>query len=156
MVLVCRCWLCHSCIIQISYIYIIYYFILHTPLDPKTMKKKFWPPKKNRLFTKLGFGRPTVYDQCGPSRAPIFPAGWIQIGCTIWSGQSRIAMGVSSRVCWPSLRIPGWTLQWRTEFEPVGRVGVFWGPQKWRHWIEGSGFLGLEIWPASFHRQDAC
>ena len=95
------------------HIYNIYYFILHTHLwTPKPWKQTVLATKKKQVIyhkntsKDIGFGRPMVYDQCGPSRAPIFPAGWIQIGCTIWSGQSRIAMGVSSRVCWPSLRIP--------------------------------------------------
>ena len=39
-----------------------------------------------------------------------------------------------------TLRIPGWTLQWRGERTCMTQ-GVFWGSQN-RHWIEGSGYLG--------------
>ena len=42
-----------------------------------------------------------------------------------------------------SLRISDWTLQWRGEWTSM-RQGWMKGPQH-SHWIEGSGFLGLNI-----------
>ena len=42
----------------------------------------------------------------------------------------------------PALGIPGWTLQWRGEFEPVCIAGVFWGPQNDATFEGEIGFLG--------------